>query len=86
MGADYPTCDPGLYPTKGVNPLSGIKETYCAICPLGFHCSGGDKGKDSKPEACPEGYYGKAVGMSRKETACMACPEGFSCKAGSAFP
>ena len=85
MGADYPTCDPGLYATKGVNPLSGIKETYCEICPLGFFCPGGEKGKESI-QACPEGYYGKAVGMSIKENACMSCPGGFSCKAGSAFP
>ena len=86
MGASYPTCDPGLYPTKGVNPLSGIKETYCAPCPLGFYCIGGDKGRDSKPQPCDAGYYGRAVGMSSRETACMACPEGFSCMEGADFP
>ena len=85
MGADYPTCDPGLYPHKGTNFLSGLEETYCAPCPLGFYCQGGDK-KSGKPIPCIEGYYGAAMGMSELELACKTCPAGSSCAAGSAFP
>ena len=64
MGAaNWPSCDPGLYGLKGVNPLSNIKGPYCAPCPLGFWCEGGYK---NDPHPCPEGYSGVATGMTDK--------------------
>ena len=84
MGADYPTCDPGLYPTKGVNPLTNIKEMYCAPCPLGFYCEGGDK-KDNYI-ACPDGWSGLATGKATKDEACQVCPMGTKCRDGQAIP
>ena len=85
MGADYPTCDPGLYATKGLNPLSQIKETYCEPCPLGYFCPGGSK-RDGKPQPCPDGYFGTAIGRAEQGDACTRCPEGSYCKKGAAYP
>ena len=81
MGTDYPSCDPGLYAREGFNYLTQIEQPFCAPCPLGHYCIGGDD--DHEPIPCPAGYQGTFIGMSHKEEACKDCPPGTSCPKGT---
>ena len=67
MGADYPTCSPGFYITKGVSPLTGESGLHCAPCELGYYCEGG---QTDEMIPCPAGMRGLYAGQSTQEKAC----------------
>ena len=83
MGKAWSNCDPGFYSTKGVNPLSNSEGFYCAPCPIGYWCPGGEK---VSPVACRDGWYGIKSSSTSEAEGCQGCPEGYACKAGSATP
>ena len=84
MGATYPYCEPGFYPTEGISPLTGIDGKYCAGCPLGKYCEGGDDYNNFTN--CPDGWSGIAAGKATLEEACKPCPVGTKCRNGQPFP
>ena len=76
MGTDWPTCNPGFYSAKGLNPLNNVNEAFCAPCPIGYFCPGGEK---VDPIACPASWQGIRAGQSTLGVACDECEVGYAC-------
>ena len=76
MGTDWPTCNAGFYSVKGTNPLNNVKEPYCAPCPIGSFCPGG---QHVDPIPCPASWMGIRASQATLGAACTECLEGYSC-------